>query len=268
MKLLNIGCGATSHPEWVNIDVGGGDGVISHDVTNDLPFPDNMFDAVYHSHLLEHLPRRNALPFMEECFRVLKSGGIVRILVPDLEQIARLYLEKLSTAGEYEADYDWIMLEMYDQCIRQDSGGEMERYLRYSYAELSPFVVSRIGGSAAQYGELPKGKSVIIKPTWQNFVRVVRRLRLEFSKWIVYAILGEKGREAFLEGVFRNSGEIHRWMYDSFSLEKLMTNAGFTNVQVVSLYESRIPEFASYELDVSHGVVRKPDSLVMEGVKP
>jgi len=268
MKMLNIGCGVTSDSEWINIDLGGSDDVMSHNVTDGLPFPDKTFDVVYHSHLLEHIPFEKSLPFIHECFRVLKPGGIIRILVPDLERIAGLYLEKLAAAKESEADYDWIMLELYDQCIREKSGGFMERYLRSSHAVLSPFVAARMGASAAQYREQAQGKPARIKPTWRNFARVMYRLRLEFAKWIVYALAGKKGRDAFMEGLFRNSGEVHRWMYDRFSLGRLMANAGFTEIRLVSPLESSIPDFARYKLDVTDGVVRKPDSLVMEGKRP
>ncbi|EKD59314.1 MAG: type 11 SAM-dependent methyltransferase [uncultured bacterium] len=57
-------------------------------------------------------------------------------------------------------------------------------------------------------------------------------------------------------------------MYDRFSLERLMTDAGFMDPSVTTAFESRIPGFARYGLDVVDGVVRKPDSLVMEGGKP
>lgn len=269
MKLLNIGCGAWSHPDWVNIDLLEGVDIISHNISDGLPFPDNMFNVVYHSHLLEHIPVKNSLPFMKECFRVLKPGGVIRVLVPDLEQIARFYLEKFSTAREREVDYDWIMLELYDQCVRQKSGGLMESYLRSTFsAGLSPFITARIGEAVVQYREQVVRKPVHIKLTLQNFVRIMYKLRLEFAKLLVYIVTGKKGREAFMEGMFRNSGEIHCWMYDRFSLGRLMANSGFADIQVVSPFESSIPDFARYELDVVHGIVRKPDSLVMEGIKP
>lgn len=267
MNMLNIGCGDIYHPDWVNVDVSGGRNVSSLDITNGLPFPDAMFDVVYHSHLLEHIRHEKTLAFMKECLRVLKPGGVIRVLVPDLEQIARLYLEKLYTAREHESDYDWIMLEMYDQCVRETTGGLMESNLRDTPSGLTPFVDSRMGASAALYSEQAKEKPASIKPTWQNCVRVVHLLRLKFAKLIVYAIAGDKGRDAFEEGIFRNSGEIHRWMYDRFSLGRLMENSGFSNIQVVSPFVSSIPGFDCFKLDVIDGVVRKPDSLVMEGVK-
>lgn len=269
-NMLNIGCGDRYHPDWVNIDLGGGvgAGVIRCNIVEGLPFPDSYFDVVYHSHLLEHIPLKKALPFMKECYRVLKPGGNIRILVPDLEQISRLYLEKLSTAKEFEADYDWIMLELYDQCIRDKSGGLMERYLNNAYSGLSPFTASRIGAYVLQYSDKAMGKSAIVSFGWRDIVRLLNKLRQQIAGWAVYTIAGGRARDAFMNGLFRNSGEIHCWMYDRFSLGRLMASSGFADIQVVSPFESSIPDFARYELDVVHGIVRKPDSLVMEGIKP
>src|SRR6476646_9135325 len=84
--LLNLGCGQRFHPAWTNLDLTPTDSSIRRwDVTASLPFADASFDAVYHSHLLEHLPAEKALPFLRECRRVLKPGGTLRIAVPDLE---------------------------------------------------------------------------------------------------------------------------------------------------------------------------------------
>lgn len=68
------------------------------------------------------------------------------------------------------------------------------------------------------------------------------------------------------EGWFRTSGEVHRWMYDRFSLERILRDARFIEVVVCTPDVSRIPGFAAYGLDVVDGVERKPDSLFMEGV--
>lgn len=268
MKMLNIGCGATYHHDWTNVDMGMDSNVTNHDVTQGLPFPDNTFDVVYHSHLLEHIPYENALSFMQECFRVLKPGGITRILVPDLEMTAKLYLEKLSTASESENDYNWMMLELYDQCIREKSGGHMEIYLRSFDNRLPPFVTARMGSSAALYTGLPSKPPVPIKPTWRNFCHLAYRLRRELAKAAVHILLGKDGKNAFNAGLFRSSGEIHRWMYDRFSLGRLMTTAGFVKHMIVSPFESNIPDFARYNLDVMNSVARKPNSLVMEAIKP
>src|SRR3989338_5668159 len=59
--------------------------IIGQSLLRPLEFADNTFYAVYHSHLLEHLPKRYVPVFLQECWRVLKPGGILRVVVPDLE---------------------------------------------------------------------------------------------------------------------------------------------------------------------------------------
>ena len=85
---------------------------------------------------------------------------------------------------------------------------------------------------------------------------------------LVTLFLGNKGKIALKQGLFRMSGENHQWMYDRFSLRRALLVAGFSNVEKCSAYESRILGFNSYNLDTVIGGVRKPDSLFMEGIKP
>ena len=94
--MLNLGCGKTFHRDWVNVDfISSGPEVISHDLTQGIPFSSETFDVVYHSHVLEHFTALQGDFFIKECFRVLKPGGILRIAVPDLETIVRNYLQFL-----------------------------------------------------------------------------------------------------------------------------------------------------------------------------
>src|SRR5688572_13614475 len=98
-KLLNVGCGGHFHPAWTNLDLNAATpDVLKHDLREGLPFPADYFDAVYHSHVLEHLARDEASRFLAGCYRVLRPGGVLRVVVPDLEAIARLYLQTLEGA--------------------------------------------------------------------------------------------------------------------------------------------------------------------------
>lgn len=56
-----------------------------HDVTKKWPFNDESFEAIYSSHVLEHLTLRGARICLTESYRCLKKGGVLRILVPDLD---------------------------------------------------------------------------------------------------------------------------------------------------------------------------------------
>jgi len=94
MTLLNLGCGQRFHPDWMNIDfVSHAPEVMAHDLTTGIPVPDNSADAVYHSHVLEHFSKSNGAAFIQECFRVLKPGGVLRVVVPDLEALALQYVQ-------------------------------------------------------------------------------------------------------------------------------------------------------------------------------
>ena len=61
-KLLNLGCGNRYHRDWVNIDsVSRNKSIIAHNLSKGIPYLDDYFDAVYHSHLLEHLSKEDGL---------------------------------------------------------------------------------------------------------------------------------------------------------------------------------------------------------------
>src|ERR1041385_5970668 len=96
MKMLNLGCGDRYHAGWVNVDFVSNDkNVLAHNLLKGIPFGNNSFDAVYHAHVLEHFTPEDGKKLLEECFRVLKPGGILRIGVPDLETIVREYMRNL-----------------------------------------------------------------------------------------------------------------------------------------------------------------------------
>jgi len=60
-------------------------------VTKRFPYADDMFDYVFSSHLLEHLYPDQSAFCLNETYRVLKKGGVVRIGVPDLDKIVQNY---------------------------------------------------------------------------------------------------------------------------------------------------------------------------------
>lgn len=257
MKLLNLGCGNRYHKSWINIDFVSKSGdIMAYNLLKGIPFDDNFFNVVYHCHLLEHFSKSQAVGFIEECYRVLKPKGVIRVGIPDLEAIVNNYQKYLRLAlkgnKKAEANYDWIMLEMYDQCVRNISGGEMGKI--YSTGNVSDpgFIYKRTGIKIAE-NYLHK---LIIFPFT---IDVINRI-LKF-------ILG-KGFEYHQLGKFRLSGEVHQWMYDRFSLARLLQQAGFKEIRVCSTRSSSITKWNSYYLDINRdGTVYKPDSIFIEAVK-
>jgi SAM-dependent methyltransferase len=226
-----------------------------HDLQKPLPFEDESFNAVYHSHVLEHLPRERALPFLKECYRVLKrKEGILRVAVPDLERQAMAYLEKLrgALAGDRVAQqqYEWMMVEFLDQLVRQHAdGGEMFKYLFRDPVPALDYVVERLGHEITSKLENMQsyGKNGLT-------AEIIDQTRA--------------GRTPAQIGEYRTSGEAHLWMYDRYSLGRLLAVAGFKGVKVQEPGASLIPDFRRYHLDVlEDGSVRKPDSLFMEAGK-
>ena len=221
--------------------------VMRHDLRAALPFKNDEFDGVYHSHVLEHLPRADGERFLRECWRVLLPGGTIRVVVPDLETLARLYLKHLEGAVEGDAEaarrYEWSVIEMIDQMVRERSGGEMLRYWQQNPMPAEGFVIERMG---------------------HEVTRVLERLRATGAQASADAKSAREPDPQFWRG-----GELHKWMYDRYSLARSLESAGFVEPRVCAANRSAIPDFASYNLDTDElGRVRKPDSLFMEARKP
>jgi predicted SAM-dependent methyltransferase len=121
---LNIGCGRSPTPGWINYDnspsvrlarwpvltrllvrVGLIDGhglafveasrahaIHYCDAARRIPHDDGSVDAIYASHMLEHLDRIEARSFLAECRRVLRPGATLRLAVPNLRNAAYNYL--------------------------------------------------------------------------------------------------------------------------------------------------------------------------------
>lgn len=82
---------------WTTVDLYGAD--INYDLRRGIPLPDSSVDAIYSSHLLEHMPYKSLLSFLQECRRVFKSGGIFSVCVPN----AKLYIEAYLSNTNYRA---------------------------------------------------------------------------------------------------------------------------------------------------------------------
>ena len=110
-------CGANVVEEWVNVDYSLGarlakipgfrhvnrrlrlfdldwdPRIFLHDLRKPFPWSDGTADSIYCSHTLEHFSRTEGETLLGECFRILRGGGVIRIVVPDLLWIVREYLD-------------------------------------------------------------------------------------------------------------------------------------------------------------------------------
>lgn len=127
---VNVGCGMSPTPGWTNLDNSLSVRLANHPrltralhglrvlPTNskkyaewckehnvvygtalNLPFETGSVDAVYSSHMLEHLDRDTGQRFLSEAKRVLRPGGVLRIAVPDLAR----HVTNYQTDGDADA---------------------------------------------------------------------------------------------------------------------------------------------------------------------
>jgi SAM-dependent methyltransferase len=75
-----------------------------HDLTKPLPFPDNTFSVIYGAHVLEHLYLTDARRLLHECRRILRPGGLIRLVVPDLRFMTANYLKNKNAANSSPAE--------------------------------------------------------------------------------------------------------------------------------------------------------------------
>jgi SAM-dependent methyltransferase len=161
MLILNLGCGmrTSQHPDVLNVDwslnirikkskllraavtpfldarrrgrleqMGGH--MLAHDLSKGIPFDAGSVDVVYHSHVLEHLDRLIARGFLEETLRVLKPGGLCRIVVPDFEFSCRAYIDHLDACRRdpmQKVEHESFVGEVLEQSVRREAAGTSGR---------------------------------------------------------------------------------------------------------------------------------------------
>lgn len=92
-----------------------------------FPFADASFDNVFSAHMLEHLYRAEAENCVREAYRVLRPGGVFRVLVPDLDRLVRNY---------DEAHPEPMLQKIYENTQRRDKNRHHWMYTASSLANV------------------------------------------------------------------------------------------------------------------------------------
>lgn len=91
---------------FIHLDLfGGAPEVIRWDCSRSLPFADEACKGIRAEHFVEHIEPREDLPrFLRDCRRALEPGGVLRIIVPDVERYLRAYA---GGGGDGFAELGW-----------------------------------------------------------------------------------------------------------------------------------------------------------------
>ena len=265
-KYLNLACGDhfVTSSEWENADwAPKSRDVKQSDLLKRLPYSDCTFDLVYSSHFLEHIPLAQVRTFLEECRRVLKTDGVLRLVLPDFENIAREYIRNIDARNHLLSEFN--IVEMIDQCVRTESGGELVKwYRKVDNLELQDYIHRRTGYiNSGRTTGAPSKVSRIKKLTVK---KVLNKIHLVMVKTVI-SLLPTWYKQNHISNTA--TGELHRWVHDFNSLKKILVEAGFRNVSKLDAFKSLYSEFPNIPLDVDEkGRSRKGlESMYIEAVR-
>ena len=97
-RRLNWGCGEWAQPGWINSDIKENVGVdIVADIRDGLPLDSESIEYAVAIHSLPEIPFTELVPALQELRRVLMTGGVLRLALPDLDKGIDAYLRKDSS---------------------------------------------------------------------------------------------------------------------------------------------------------------------------
>lgn len=234
------------------------DGEAAHRIGTRLAFPAATFDAAYLFHVLEHHTPDETERLIADLQRVLKPGGIVRISSPDLERNGRLYLDALERALADPSppnvlNYRWAVYNLFDQMVREHSGGMMLQALRDGAFEPG-FLRQTFGDALSRDGGFADGGRR-------------RRPRRSLSDLLAAPVRRLIRRLSVHDP--RVTGEADMWGYDFIWLQQVLERAGFAGVTRTDFRTSAIPGWEHFDFDRStRGDYPIEPSLYIECRKP
>ena len=112
---LQLGAGTNVLPGWFNTDYFARPTVFFLDVTKTFPFPDNIFEWAFSEHHIEHISYQDAQVMLSETYRVMKPGGYIKIITPDLHKYIQSYGDRtLQSPVIKQHVTDWIYGGFYN----------------------------------------------------------------------------------------------------------------------------------------------------------
>jgi ubiquinone/menaquinone biosynthesis C-methylase UbiE len=267
MRFLNLACGDifVTSALWENCDFAPKSKEVKQvNLLDGLPYSDCTFDLAYCSHYIEHIPKNEVLNFLQECNRVLKPGALIRLVLPNFENIAREYIKNIDEGNLVYAEFN--IVEMVDQCTRRESGGELTKWYSKTSTDnnLSSYIKSRTGYEINLNRNKPE--SFLVKFKNLSLIKIKFKSQLVFSQFMTSIL----PRWFQLNHVSKTAtGEKHLWVYDFNSISNILKQAGFSSIIEKDSHNSLNSLFPVFPLDVNaDNETRKgAESMYIEAIK-
>lgn len=145
---LNIGSGERHLEGFLSVDIDGDlQGIdVVHDVSCPLPFVHNTVERIFSSHCLEHVWWEDVPGVLKDWHRVLVSGGVLEIWVPDFTVAASIGSRDSVSWSDIE-HLEWIIhnRRTHNLCVNYEHRAAFSFPILKCYLEMAGFVdVERI----------------------------------------------------------------------------------------------------------------------------
>ena len=245
-SMLNLACGGRMHPEWNNIDFS----------------------------TLSLLTKNMGLAKILRKANVLSERRFQRLLKTDPD-IIRWDLRKGIPFEDntFDVTYHSHFLEHLD---KKTAPGFLKECLRVMKPSgIIRVVVPDLGILCRSYVNTLLAISQKDNPErWEinahqkNIQRLLGQMVISEPAGTAKQPLFVRLIERFIRGDTSTTGEIHRWMYDYYTLKTLLLKVGFKDIRIESPHTGRIQGWHTFCLDMEKdGKQYKSDSIYMEGVK-
>lgn len=176
---LNLGCGPIQPEDWINID-GSNRALLASklnlldnllvrlriipqtefnkqtkycNLLNGLPYHDDSVAYIYAGELWEHFEYQDAYNLTKECYRALKTDGVLRVCVPDgptfWGKYLKIYQEEISKPQDErnaESLIDHIQLFFNEICTKKIYLGSMGHTHKWHFDEIQLVEMFQVNG--------------------------------------------------------------------------------------------------------------------------
>ena len=168
-------------------------GRLNFDLAKDLPLPfkNSSLKGIYSSHFFEHLKEQDVTNIFKEAYRILQSGGTIRVVVPDVGEIFDAYERRDGAyadwfrnnqhmTGKAWHNDSWLRL-----IVRSFAGNvvdlfeDEELYKMYKENNREDFVMKilKANHSSANYRDIPE----VNKSYWTSDIMISKLVASGFN---------------------------------------------------------------------------------------